>query len=137
MECTFYANGAPYGGALAYCGVWSSAVTNCILSFSIEGTAVWNAYDDIPFTCCDIYGNAGGDWVAGIEGQYGINGNICEDPLFCDPEDGNFTLECISPCAPVSPPTPECDLIGAWPAGCGGTPTTRSTWGGVKALFRR
>jgi len=86
--------------------------------------------------CSGIFGNEGGDWVGCIEDQLGINGNICEDPLFCDPVSGDFSLQDCSPCAPFSPPNPECDLIGAWPVGCGGTPVTLTTWGGVKALFK-
>ena len=93
--------------------------------------------DPIPIlSCCDLCGNSGGDWVGCIEDQFGIRGNISEDPLFCGPDNGDLTLQDCSPCAPFSPPNPEGDLIGAWPVGCGGTPTTRSTWGGVKALFR-
>lgn len=87
-------------------------------------------------SCSDVYGNASGDWVDCIEDQYGINGNISEDPLFCDPESGDFTLQDCSPCAPFTPPNPECDLIGARPVGCGGSPAIKTSWGGVKALFR-
>jgi hypothetical protein len=88
-------------------------------------------------SCSDVFGNSGGDWVGCIEGQLEIDGNICEDPLFCDPENGDFTLQACSPCTPFSPPNPECDLIGALPVGCGGTPVIESTWGGIKALFRQ
>lgn len=86
--------------------------------------------------CTDLYGNAGGDWTPGIQHLLGINGNICEDPLFCDPENGDFTLHCDSPCAPFTPPNPECDLIGARPVGCGETPVMESTWGGIKTIFK-
>jgi hypothetical protein len=137
-NCSFYGNsGALCGGV--YChGDAAPELRNIIIAFCAEGPAVYcSGTSSATLTCCDIYGNEGGDWVGCIADQYGVNGNICEDPLFCDPENGDFTLECTSPCAPFSPPNPECDLIGAWPVGCGGTPTTRSTWGGVKALFRR
>jgi hypothetical protein len=84
-----------------------------------------------------VYGNAGGDWVGCIEDQYGINGNISEDPLFCDPETGDFRLQEGSPCGPFSPPNEECDLIGAWPVGCGPpTATQQTTWGRIKAAYR-
>ena len=68
-------------------------------------------------SCCDIYGNAGGDWVGAIAEQLGINGNICLDPLFCDPTALDLTLHADSPCAAEN--NPECGLIGAWPEGCG------------------
>jgi hypothetical protein len=105
------------------------------VAFSTDGPGVL-AYEGIELTCCDIYGNAGGDWVGSIEDQHGINGNISKDPLFCDPEEGNFALNSDSPCVPFSPPNPECDLIGAWPAGCGPTARRLHTWGQVKAIFR-
>jgi hypothetical protein len=85
--------------------------------------------------CCDIYGNEYGDWTDPIEDQLGINGNISEEPLFCDPETGDFTLHENSPCAPFTPPNEECDLIGAWPVGCGPTAVRMGTWGAIKALF--
>ena len=108
-------------------------MNNTVVAF---GTAGEGVVGNVTATCCDIYGNAGGDWVGTIAGQLGQDGNICEDPLFCDPENGDFTLHCTSPCAPFTPPNTECDLIGAWPIGCGGTPVVESTWGAIKAMFR-
>ncbi len=58
------------------------------------------------------------------------------DPVFCDATPEDYRLDETSPCAPFSEPDAECDLIGAWPIGCGGTPVTQDSWGGVKALFR-
>lgn len=92
--------------------------------------------DEVVLTCCDIYGNEGGDWTGLIAAQYGINGNISEDPLFCDPESGDLRLQENSPCTPFTPPNPDCDLIGAWPVGCGGTAICSTTWGRLKALFQ-
>jgi hypothetical protein len=93
-------------------------------------------YNPPTLVCCDIYGNAGGDWVGPIAGQLGIDGNIWADPLFCDPTNGDFTLQACSPCAPFSPPNPECDLLGAYPVGCAGTPIESLSWGRIKVMFR-
>jgi hypothetical protein len=41
---------------------------------------------------------------------------VFEDPLFCDPDAGDFTLQEGSPCAPEN--NPECGLIGAFDVGC-------------------
>ncbi|MFC1572069.1 right-handed parallel beta-helix repeat-containing protein [Candidatus Eisenbacteria bacterium] len=131
--CTFYANAAP-GGALILSDD-PSTVTNTIVAFTISGPAFYS-WSNVTLSCCDLYGNEGGDWIGGYAGQYGINGNIAEDPLFCDPGSGDFTLHELSPCAPFSPPNPECDLIGAWPVACGGTPVTPTTWGTIKAMFK-
>ena len=35
-------------------------------------------------SCCDIYGNNGGDWSGIISSQATMNGNFSLDPLFCD-----------------------------------------------------
>ena len=91
----------------------------------------------MQLSCCDIFGNAGGDYVGCIEDQAGESGNISLDPLFCGPEIGDFTLSSASPCTPFSEPNPECDQIGALPVGCGPTPTERVSWGAIKGIFRK
>lgn len=111
-------------------------IGNTIVAFSSSGEAI-SGSSGIRLSCCDLFGNAGGDWVGTIEDQYGTNGNISKDPLFCDPQHVDFTLQLGSPCAPFSPPNRECDLIGAWPVGCGGTTVHRTTWGRIKVLFHR
>lgn len=117
-DCTFAVNSANNGGGIC-CDDASLILMNSIIAFSTLGEAVYCAFlCDLTLTCCDIYGNAGGDWVDCIAGQEGINGNISEDPLFCYPENGDFTIGTDSPCAPFSPPNATCDLIGAWPVVC-------------------
>jgi len=90
----------------------------------------------LVFDCSDIYGNDGGDWTGSIASQYGVNGNISADPLFCDAQGGDFTIDAASPCAPTANTCRE--LIGALGIGCGMTSVEmqRSTWGGIKALYR-
>jgi hypothetical protein len=70
-------------------------------------------------SCTDIHGNVDGDWVGDIADQYGINGNISEDPLLCDVAGGDFHLHSDSPCAWAN--NPECGYIGAHTVGCGET----------------
>jgi hypothetical protein len=137
-NCTFSGNGAEAYGGEAFFGEGShAALENTIFAFSTEGVqALYCDYSNVTLTCCDVYGNAGGDWVGHIADQYGIDGNICEDPQFCDPDNGDFTLHADSPCVPFSPPNPECDLIGAWPVGCGHSPVTETSWGRIKATHR-
>ena len=65
------------------------------------------------FSCCDVHGNAGGDWVGCIADQDGINGNFSADPLCCNDEGGDFTLRSDSPCLPGRHPDGEdCGLGG-------------------------
>jgi len=134
-ECTFFANSAEHGSgiALSYTDP-VLGIENTVVAFGATGEAVL-AWGEATFTCCNIYGNTGGDWEGIIADQLGQNGNISEDPLFCDPENGDFSLSCASPCAPFTPPNDECDLIGAWPVGCE-TPVVPATWSGIKILFR-
>ncbi|MCK4304864.1 MAG: right-handed parallel beta-helix repeat-containing protein [Candidatus Eisenbacteria sp.] len=139
INCTFYGNSAPSGGGICCEANSDLILENCIISFSTEGEAVLvtGSSSSATLTCCDIFGNAGGDWVGYIAPQQGINGNISAYPLFCDPGNGDFTLQSCSPCAPFSPPNPECDLIGACPVGCPGTPTLKTSWGAIKSMFRK
>jgi len=75
-------------------------------------------YVDLSVACCDVWGNTDGDWVGALAGFAGLNGNICADPLFCNPDSLALSIRVDSPCAPFSPAHPQCDLTGAWPIGC-------------------
>jgi hypothetical protein len=119
ISCTFSANSSGNLGGGVFCGEESSvSADNCIIAFSQDGRALyWDGTGTEPvLTCCDLYGNADGDWVGPIADQYGVNGNISEDPLFCDPENDDYHLHEDSPCAPAQQPV--CGLIGAFDAGC-------------------
>lgn len=121
--CTLADNGSPVGSGIACLwGMWwpcDVTLENTIIAFGMGGSGF---HDDsggsTALTCCDIYGNEGGDWVNTIADQYGIHGNISEDPLFC--RDANpdhpLTLFDASPCAAEN--NPECDQIGTWSIGC-------------------
>jgi hypothetical protein len=92
-------------------------IENTIIAASRSGAAVQCASgSSATLTCSDVYGNAGGDWVGCIAGQNGVNGNISADPLFCDPDAGDYHIFNTSPCAPGQQPT--CGLIGALDVGC-------------------
>ena len=70
------------------------------------------------FYCSDIVGNSGGDWTASIAGQLSVDGNICLDPAFCNPLDGDYHLHYLSPCAPDNNDCETMTLIGAMPVAC-------------------
>ncbi|MFC1572776.1 right-handed parallel beta-helix repeat-containing protein [Candidatus Eisenbacteria bacterium] len=116
-NCTLVGNSAPVRGGL-HLSIGPTILENTIIAYCTEGEAIGGS-DLATLSCCDVYGNAGGDYVGPIAGQLGINGNISEPPLFCDPSNDNYALHQDSPCAPFSPPNTECDLIGALPVGCG------------------
>jgi hypothetical protein len=98
-------------------------IQNTIVAKNKGGAAV-SCGDGAPapvFTCGDIFGNDGGDWVGCIQDQLGVNGNINLDPLFCRPDRGEFALSSRSPCLPTNN---SCEvLIGAYGEGCSGRKT--------------
>ena len=66
----------------------------------------------------------------------GLNGNISEDPLFCDPVAADYTLSEDSPC--VGSGTGGSN-IGAYGVGCGPQSWVGDhplTWGIIKTLYR-
>ncbi len=91
-------------------------------------------------TCCDVFGNEGGDWVGCISDQYGAEGNFSEDPLFCDSAGGNYGLCEDSPCAPGNHPSGvACGLVGANGIACdpcGTSGADETSWGAIKASRR-
>jgi hypothetical protein len=120
-NCTFLDGaGLYYGGAICCSDAGTCpTITNSILAFSTAGTGVHCLQGaTASLACCDVFGNAGGDWVGVIAPQYGVNGNICADPLFCGEQNPEkpWTVRDDSPCAPGL--TPGCSLIGAWGVGC-------------------
>jgi hypothetical protein len=131
-NCTFAENGAyalgedphGYGGAVAISNLqeFAASFDNCLIAFNEGDDAVScvNAPPyDVNLSCCDIYGNQGGDWIGCIADLAGQNGNISADPLFCDPDAGDFHLAVASPALPANN---DCGvLIGALDIGCGYT----------------
>jgi hypothetical protein len=118
---TFFENASVTGGSV-YCTEDSRPqISNTIISYTLNGAAVGvgDVYSIPDLYCCDIYGNAGGDWTGSIEDQMGMNHNMCVDPVFCldDNPDEPFTISSCSPCSGIN--HPECGLVGAADVGCG------------------
>jgi len=119
-SCTFFANGADQGSAVYVRNGSQVSIGNSILADGTGGQPVYVNGGLIEWvTCCDVYGNADGDYVGALEEFTwgGDDENIWQDPLFCDPGDGNFNLADGSPCSETS--GGGCGQIGAWEAGCG------------------
>ena len=117
VSCTLVGNGGAYGGGV-YCTDGSHPVLeNTIIAFSTEGEGLCcGGGASATLTCCDIYGNPDGDWVGCIAMLLGVDGNIADDPMLCNPDDRNLNLQEDSPCAPDN--NPDCGLVGALPVGC-------------------
>ncbi len=160
-DCTFFDNEGRYGGALRVkdsqvslrnCTLaWNSAeqgsavymrhapfteLSRCLIAFGREGLAFYCDFDcESPvFSCCDQFGNAGGDWTGSMADQLGVNGNIAADPFLCG-EFGSedFTVRQDSPCAAET--NPDCGRIGAWGVGCGSVGVLPTNWSRIKFLY--
>ncbi len=116
-NCTFYGNwsGSEDQGALEFDSATTDGlVENTIVAATTHGCGIWcgEADPDVELRCCDIFGNAGGDWVGtSVSDQWGIHGNFWGDPGFCDPENRDFSIHSSSPCAPDE--LMGCGLVGA------------------------
>ncbi len=137
QNCTFTGDTAPDGSEIhvrAPAG-YSWTIDNSIVAFGRGGAGVTClGITQLVASCCDIFGNEGGDWVGCLAGQLGQDGNIAEDPLFCDRQAADFSLCADSPCAPGQ--SGACGLVGALPEGCaacGATAVEPTTWGRIKA----
>jgi predicted outer membrane repeat protein len=147
-NCTIFANSAPTGSGIADfggpLGYGCSDVQGCIIAYGTGGSGYFQATfaeDARPLYCTNLYGNEGGDWVDSIAVRLGVDGNVSEDPAFCniDFEPYDLSLCDYSPCLPGNHPDGyDCGLIGALGEGCVCDPTSTkpSTWGAIKALYR-
>jgi len=108
INCTFSQNEADYGGAF-YCHDLGGqpTISNCILwddvcSYNLEIFATSSYYAPIV-TYTDVENGSGQNWFG--------TGCIEDDPLFLDPDNGDFHLTIGSPCIntgdPSSPPDPD------------------------------
>jgi predicted outer membrane repeat protein len=139
---SFVSNSAAgHGGGLCASVNSDPNIVRCIVAFGGDGEGVYSsdAGSEVTLTCCDIYGNADGDWVGSIAGQEGVDGNFAADPLFCDMSQFFLFLETCSPCATGNHPDAyDCGgYIGAADVACGcGEATEPTTWGAIKAFYR-
>jgi parallel beta-helix repeat protein len=122
--CTFAANIAALGGAFS-CWEGGSVFVESIFSGNFaasHGAVHCDGDTPLSLSCCDVYGNIGGNWTGCIADQEGINGNFSLDPLFCDTANGDFHISSASPCAPAQN---SCGaLVGALGIGCATAPIT-------------
>ncbi len=105
-DSTFYGNwayGEPgYAGSGACIDFRSEVgylyIQNSILAGSPMGESVSGIVAVLDVDTSDVYGNVDGNYAGLIEEFADVNGNISADPLFCDPDLGDFRLSAGSPC---------------------------------------
>lgn len=113
-SCTFCRNTATVQGSAFYGAATSDIeVTQSIISHGLGAEVVsCNSGTTATLTCSDVYENFGGDWTGCIAGQLGSNGNIREDPDYCNLSIYDLSLQAGSPCVAA------CGLMGANDVGC-------------------
>jgi len=121
QRLTFSGNSADLGGAAVSTYV-STRFWDTIIAFSESDTDPIDCHDgaSVVLECCDVFGNAGGNYVGCIEGQMNQLGNFSANPIFCGVEyepDDPYSLEVSSPCADEN--NILCDTVGARPVKCG------------------
>jgi predicted outer membrane repeat protein len=134
---TFVADSS--GDAVIFCGPGvAPTLDRTVIAFGMSTTAITciNPAGSPTLACCDIYGNDFGNWVDCIAGQAGVNGNISQDPKFCDIPTGDVTIEDCSPCLAANNSCNQ-DIGARATAGCGcGEETEPASWGAIKAIYR-
>ena len=128
-SCTFSGNSSALGAGVFVSSSGLVEVSSTLIAFNTDGEGVYCFLaDPTPsLSCCDVYGNSGGDWVGCIADQLPLNGNFSADPQFCGGHGtDNFFLQSDSPCAQ-----------GNHPDGfdCGPVATESTSWSQVKSLY--
>jgi hypothetical protein len=108
---TFHANLAERDGSAIYASTPIDVkLDRCIVSGGRGATAL-DGIDGrtMQLTCCNLFGNEGGDWVRDIADQAGKSGNVSVDPRYRDAKTGDLDLAKDSPCRDAK----GCGRIGA------------------------
>ncbi len=122
QECTLTKNSANSGDAVYLAKDSAPDFNRCLIvsNYGTTGAIVCNTDLGTPhpsFSCTDIWGNGGGDWVGCVSSLLGVDGNISKNPLFCDFANDVYTLASNSPCS--SDVNASCGRIGVYDAECG------------------
>lgn len=134
VGCTLRDNTSAASGGAIYLRHADLTLERCIIAFSEDRAVGFGDGASAALSCCDLFGNQGGDWVDDLAGQLGVDGNFLADPLFCDTDDSG--LYGASPCAPGNHPAgADCGLIGALPVRCEPTAAAATSWSRVKSLY--
>lgn len=134
-SCTIVGNAG--GACLGTDGGWGGyLLENTVVAYNGGPAFADNPDLHASLSCCDLYLNTAGNWnTAPVMGQLGQDGNIQAAPAFCNASGADYRLDEASPCAPFTPPNPQCDLIGAFGVGCGSVATMVQSWSAVKGRF--
>jgi hypothetical protein len=120
QQCTIHANEelGSYDAGQLYATVDATIhAQHCLITGS-ETTSGAAGVATITAYCCNVLGNADGDWVGPLAGQLGDDENISLDPQYCDPGADDLEVAASSVCLPDNNACST--LIGALGQGCEG-----------------
>ncbi len=111
------ANNSNFDGAVRVAGgPHTYEITNSIVVHGDSGGLSCGDSPDSIVRCNNAWGT-GQSYMDFCVTHVGVDGNISEDPMFCDVAAGDYRLAPESPCAPGNSPS-GCGLVGALPI-CG------------------
>ncbi len=97
--CTLVAGSAGAGGGVFCESKGAVVLERTIVGFSVQGEGVYcREGGRAELSCCLVFANGDGDWVGPLAAQRDAAGNLWTNPLFVDPQRGDFTLRADSPC---------------------------------------
>ncbi|MEZ5063429.1 MAG: right-handed parallel beta-helix repeat-containing protein [bacterium] len=131
-RCTLVANDSGSDSGVVRLN-FGGTIQSTVIAFN-AGRAIFCTGQPVAISCTDLYENSEGNWASCIADQFGLNGNLFRDPLFCGLDDDNYTLGEDSPLLATNN---DCQvLIGAFGQGCGPLSVDETSWGSLKASFR-
>lgn len=130
---TFYrCFSAVYGSAVQVSQ--SSALVSNNIAVEMTGAALGKSPTStiLPGSGCNLLWGNTADYSSTWDPEATVT-DIVSDPLFCDPEALDLTVDSASPA--VEENSPDCGAIGAHGVGCGTVSLEPETWGRIKARF--
>ncbi|MCP4548820.1 MAG: T9SS type A sorting domain-containing protein [bacterium] len=107
---------AESGGALHFSDGTAASLIDCVMTRSEGGCAIWSDDEDLAIICCDLWNDDRPLFGGACPDVILAEGNISIDPLYCDVDNGDFTLSAASRCLPAVNGCGE--LMGAFTQGC-------------------
>lgn len=121
-----------YGGGIVMEQPGSPIIEQNLIAFSTKGGGIWCGNGATPPIRNNLaWQNVGGNGVKDCANWWQSNGNVIDDPHFCDMAAGDFHVASNSGVMthPAGP-------LGAFAtAGCGGIAVVTTTWGLLKAKY--
>ena len=102
---TMVGNRSTFNIGAGILAAWQAEVdlAECLIAENSAGGALYTDYGAAIHTACNnVYDNLGGNYAGDMDDQTGINGNISEDPMFCDSPHGDYSIANLSPCLPAN-----------------------------------